>query len=79
VNFVAEAPRECIRRIGKSVSILSRCAEDRHPLPTSLRGRAPAGWLGGSTLYFAEVLTLISPRSLVLSVDIDHNQVDETV
>jgi cephalosporin hydroxylase len=34
---------------------------------------------GGSTLYFAEILQLISPRSRILSVDIDHSIVHERV
>jgi len=34
---------------------------------------------GGSALYFPEILQLVSPRSRVLSVDIDHRAVDERV
>jgi cephalosporin hydroxylase len=36
-------------------------------------------WQGGSTLYFAEILQLVSPRSRVLSVDIDQSLVDQRV
>ncbi len=36
-------------------------------------------WHGGSTLYFAEILQLVSPRSRILSVDIDHSLVDDKV
>jgi cephalosporin hydroxylase len=36
-------------------------------------------YYGGSTLYFAEILQLISPRSRILSVDIDLSVVDERV
>jgi cephalosporin hydroxylase len=36
-------------------------------------------WQGGSRLYFAEILQLISPRSRVLSVDIDQSVVDQRV
>ncbi len=34
---------------------------------------------GGSTLFFATILGLVSPRSKVLSVDVDHSKVDERV
>jgi cephalosporin hydroxylase len=34
---------------------------------------------GGSTLYFAELLGLISPRYRVLTVDIDHSQLADRV
>src|SRR6202035_5245903 len=34
---------------------------------------------GGSTLYFAELLRLISPRYRVLTVDNDHSQIADRV